>query len=303
MKIFVGWSGDRSKAVAAALRDWIPLVLHEAEPWLPSRQDACLEDGKDLEGSQFGILCVTRESLDTPWLHFDAGALSQRLEAAAIWPCIVDVDPGELDGPLAHLRPRRADKRSTYELLYAINARSSRRLEGVRLANLFEPVWPELERRLRAIMTSSPSSARPGRSQSDILEGLVAAVRGVENRLSNIEETLTTSRRAPLSQSMITQLPPKPAERKPKAAKATMLTIQVDASIGRLQPGQSLRVYCEGDIVDSLKQFGLNDVDYGRTWILRDSSEVYMTREQCANVSAYFGGRACRLTLDEIVGA
>jgi hypothetical protein len=34
MKVFISWSGSRSNALAEALRDWIPLVLHYVEPWL-----------------------------------------------------------------------------------------------------------------------------------------------------------------------------------------------------------------------------------------------------------------------------
>lgn len=32
MKVFISWSGERSQALAQALRDWLPLVLHFVEP-------------------------------------------------------------------------------------------------------------------------------------------------------------------------------------------------------------------------------------------------------------------------------
>ena len=34
MKIFISWSGEQSREMAEALRDWIPDVLPEAEPWM-----------------------------------------------------------------------------------------------------------------------------------------------------------------------------------------------------------------------------------------------------------------------------
>ena len=34
MHVFISWSGERSKALAVALRDWLPLVLHYVEPWV-----------------------------------------------------------------------------------------------------------------------------------------------------------------------------------------------------------------------------------------------------------------------------
>ena len=34
MKIFITFSGEKSKAIAIALREWLPKVLQATEPWI-----------------------------------------------------------------------------------------------------------------------------------------------------------------------------------------------------------------------------------------------------------------------------
>ena len=75
MKIFISWSGERSKLAAAAFHEWLPLVLHYADPWM-SEMD--IESGsrglkrisEELDGRNFGIICLTAENLRAPWIKF-----------------------------------------------------------------------------------------------------------------------------------------------------------------------------------------------------------------------------------------
>ena len=66
MNLFLSWSGSISKDLAEILRDWIPSVIQEVEPFMSSED---IEKGvrwnmdiaKQLEESTIGIICITPE--------------------------------------------------------------------------------------------------------------------------------------------------------------------------------------------------------------------------------------------------
>src|SRR5205809_1046878 len=82
--VFISWSGERSEGVAKALYDWLPMVLQTAKPWI-SKEDIetgsrGLEQlGKALEAMSVGVICLTPENVEKPWIHFEAGALSKTM--------------------------------------------------------------------------------------------------------------------------------------------------------------------------------------------------------------------------------
>src|ERR1700674_605097 len=80
--VFISWSGNRSKHVAVALRDWLPVVIQAAKPFMSSgdidRGSRWLgELTTVLEVTKVGIVCLTPENLNSAWLLFEAGALSK----------------------------------------------------------------------------------------------------------------------------------------------------------------------------------------------------------------------------------
>ena len=112
MRVFLSWSGERSQALGSALKDWLPMVLQYVEPWMSNQDIAAgsrwaIEVGKELEQSNFGVLCLTRDNLDAPWLLFEAGALSKVVEISAVCPYLLDVDVSEISGPLSQFQAKK----------------------------------------------------------------------------------------------------------------------------------------------------------------------------------------------------
>ena len=197
MRIFLSWSGERSRKVATALRGWLPLVVHYADPWLSERDiDAgerwAAEIGTQLEQANFGIICLTKDNLDAPWILFEAGALSKTLQTASVCPYLLDADFKDVSGPLAQFQAKKAERTHTLELLQAINAKASPAVEMGRLAELFDALWPRLEAQLRQIpVESAVSKTTP--SQSEVMEELVGVIRGFDHRFRRLEQSIADS--------------------------------------------------------------------------------------------------------------
>ncbi|GGA16447.1 toll/interleukin-1 receptor domain-containing protein [Dyella nitratireducens] len=186
MKLFISWSGERSKALALALKEWFPLVLHYADPWL---SEADIEAGqrwadavaKELEACNFGILCVTRENLNSPWVLFEAGALAKSLEGGRVIPLLLDLDFRDISGPLAQFQAKKCEKNGLLETIQSIN-QSAANPTDERYKQLFEALWPDLDKKISDIPKPS-DPVRQTRTQSEVLEELVGTVRTMESRL------------------------------------------------------------------------------------------------------------------------
>jgi hypothetical protein len=181
MNIFISWSGERSKVVAEALHDWLPKVIQALQPWMSSSD---IEKGarwgsdiaEQLENSQVGIICLTPENLNAPWILFEAGALSKTLELTYVCPLLLGLGPADVKGPLSQFQVTTADKDDVRRLLDTINqALRDDRLPEARLGQTFEKWWPDLEERLEAIPAAT--DVPPPRSDRDILEEVLGLSR------------------------------------------------------------------------------------------------------------------------------
>jgi hypothetical protein len=123
VKVFIGWSLDRSRHVAVVLRDWLRKLIDDIEPWVSetdihSGEPWFAELTKGLEGAEFGIVLITQENAESTWMHFEAGALSNQVKKAKVCPYLLDFPKStSLTGPFAHLQYKMANQKETLALL------------------------------------------------------------------------------------------------------------------------------------------------------------------------------------------
>jgi len=192
IRVFISWSGERSKVLAHALKEWLPLVLHNVEPWMSEVDIAAggrweIEIAKELEVANFGITCVTRDNVSAPWLLFEAGALAKSLQHSRVIPLLMDLDIKDITGPLARFQAKKMEKVGFSEVIQSINQVANQVVAEARATQLFEALWPQLEDKIAAIPKST-NTPKPNRTTNEVMEELVGGVRALETRIAEMDE-------------------------------------------------------------------------------------------------------------------
>jgi hypothetical protein len=187
MKVFVSWSGERSRIVAEGFAAWIKDVLQAVRPFISTadidRGAVWFNKiGTELETSNFGILVLTAENLGSPWIMFEAGALAKHLEQSRVVPLLVDISPTDLIQPLGQFNAAKCVKADIGKLVHSINkALGETAVAPAALDRAFDRWWPEFEGVISKAHETMAAKRKP-RSDREILEELLGAVRGIEKR-------------------------------------------------------------------------------------------------------------------------
>jgi hypothetical protein len=195
MKVFISWSGERSRRVAELLRTWVECVIQAVEPWVSSSD---IDRGAlwftqiidELSTTTHGIICLTRENKEKPWILFEAGALAKGLASSRIYTLLVDLNPEDIRDPLAQFNHTRPTEEEMFKLVSSIN----RGLEGKGLkegvlVSAFKTYWPQFQEGLEQILAETEAATVPEvpRAQNDILSEILNSVRGIDKRVSMLE--------------------------------------------------------------------------------------------------------------------
>lgn len=193
LQIFISWSGDLAREVTKVLRSWLPKMFDHIDPWASEVDiDAGLR-GLDviqdrLNVSSFGIIVVTTENMSKPWLNFEAGALSRRLDADLnrVVPLLVNFDDVyQLQGPISQFQAVKLDKEGMNRLTRSIAAVI--KLDWKTIESRFEWAWPDLEAEVeKAKDAAGKQPAPPNVSEKDLLASVLRYVQSLDRKVSSI---------------------------------------------------------------------------------------------------------------------
>jgi len=180
MKIFISWSGERSRLVAELLNKWIQCVLQAVDPWLSSKD---IDRGSlwfseitnQLSNTHNGIVCLTKSNLNKPWILFEAGALAKGISSNKVYTFLIDLKPTEVKDPLAQFNHTLPTKEGIYQLVRTINnGLDLHSLKENILENVFETYWPQFKNEFQEILkTTTEEEVKEERPKDDVLNEIL----------------------------------------------------------------------------------------------------------------------------------
>ncbi|MGI8990083.1 MAG: toll/interleukin-1 receptor domain-containing protein [Bryobacteraceae bacterium] len=185
MKVFLSWSGDRSKAIADVLRRWLPGVLQAVRPYFSPDDVAkgtrwSSEIAKELDASRVGILVITPDNQEAAWLLFEAGALAKNLDRSKVCPLLFGgMEPTDVKGPLVQFEAAKFSKDEMKRVMKMINGELAEAgLASDVLDTVFEMWWSKLDTDVAGQLENVTETVQgTRRSERDLLEEVLSLTR------------------------------------------------------------------------------------------------------------------------------
>jgi hypothetical protein len=196
MKIFLSWSGTRSKLVAELLNDWLRCVIQAARPWISSRDidRGALwfsEISEQLSDTGIGIVCLTAENQTKPWILFETGALAKGLTYSRVCTLLIDLQPTDVEDPLAQFNHTFPTKESMWSLIRTLNnLLQNQSLDDRTLQTVFETYWPQFETSFNEVIKKSPQTPAQPRTEDSLLKEILSNTRELASKVRGLESLL-----------------------------------------------------------------------------------------------------------------
>lgn len=197
MKVFISWSGERSRIVAEALREWLPNIINAVVPFVSQLDIEKGSVGAEVIGDQlrdstFGIVCLTRDNQTRQWINYEAGALAKTVgdDKTRVATLLIDIDsPAGVTGPLSAFQATKLRSQSDMKLLVQSIARATndKRSEH-QIGELVDALWDNFVRKVAEAKLAAAGEAGtvPERKPEDMFGELLTLMRQVASDVGQI---------------------------------------------------------------------------------------------------------------------
>lgn len=202
VSVFISWSGERSKQYAELLSRWLPRVIQAVEPFY-SPDDISKgsfwfsEITKRLNESAIGVICLTEENKNKPWILFEAGALNKGLSSNRVCPILVDLEPKDVDDPLSKFQLTKMIKKDMYKLIKTINTiLGDDKLSDTILEESFSDTWDKFYKQFDDIVNVTEKiEKQPKKTNDELMETMLDVVRAIDRKTDSMDNKFLSVRR------------------------------------------------------------------------------------------------------------
>lgn len=169
MSVFISWSGLASQKIAEALKELIGVTVQSSRPWM-SKQDIAAgadwsqEVSENLRRSTFGVIALTPENFEKPWIAYEAGALGEQAHrlGGLVCPMVFGMDVDAVRYPLKRFQCKTLEKGDVADLIKSINAAGKDPLHESVWRRALDGQWAAFQSALDAVELSGPKPKAPG---------------------------------------------------------------------------------------------------------------------------------------------
>lgn len=184
-KVFISWSKTPTDHIATELARFLKHMFDNVKPFV-SKDNVAFgslsigEIHRQLSGTSFGILIVTRANQQEPWLNFEAGSLAKTIPddaSARVVPLLIDHESmAQLTGPIANLQAVMADEAGIRRLMQELG--DTLGIDASVFESRWSTGWAHFEQALvEGRKTIEAGPAEPDRTPDDMLQEVLAILR------------------------------------------------------------------------------------------------------------------------------
>lgn len=193
--VFISFGCDASKEIANILKDKIPLFIPVVDvfcsQYIKKGQGWLQEILTNLTHSFFGIICLTPESKEKPWLLFEAGVLYNALTDYTVATLLFNLE--KANEPLSHFQHTIFRRDDFEKLVLSINKNlKDNAIEERVIKGNFNHNWEILKENIDSVLHKFDTS-KPPVDKAIELQDVFNKIEGVHSLVKNLERAFSTS--------------------------------------------------------------------------------------------------------------
>ncbi len=210
VKLFISWSGKISYEIANKFKEWLNDIFPDIEIFVSNddlRYGRSWEDGlrKELNKTNYGIICLTKTNLNSNWILFESGGILKGKPKSIIWTLLYNVDEQDIKRPLGMFQHCKINKKGILKLIKEINQEvgennfDEKKLEY----EIFDKRWPYIQKEINKLKKNKTNL----KNALNDIDKEIEWSRNELNRLENIKKAFPIHKLKKMDETKLLGLP------------------------------------------------------------------------------------------------